>query len=92
MANRLYKLLGILSFIFLFLLLFNRDKILFEGLLWATSILFMILVASIHGVLAHSLKPSIKGNLIFYPILMGVLFGVLSAIYFFLIMPLIMQH
>jgi hypothetical protein len=51
----------------------------------------MLIVASIHGILAHSLQPNIKGNLIFYPVLMGILFGVLSAIYFLFIMPLIMK-
>jgi hypothetical protein len=91
MANRLYKVLGIVSLLALIFVLMNRGKIVFEGLMWLVSILFMLIVASIHGILAHSLQPNIKGNLIFYPVLMGILFGVLSAIYFLFIMPLIMK-
>jgi hypothetical protein len=91
MANRLYLFLGLFSLTALILVLLNRDKILFEALMWIVSILFMLIVAAIHGVLAHSIRPAAKGNLIFYPIMMGILFGILSAIYFFFIMPMIMN-
>ena len=59
--------------------------------MWSLSVLFLLLVTSIHGIIAHSLNPQQKGNFIFYPVLMGVLFGILAAIYFFLIMPLFIQ-
>lgn len=91
MINKVYQLIGILSVVFLIVVILYRDEILMESLLWIVSVLFLLLVVSIHGMIAHTLKPAQKGNLIFYPILMGILFGIIAAVYFFFIMPLIMN-
>jgi hypothetical protein len=42
----------------------------------------------VHGTIAHTLNPQLKGGLIAYPILMGILFAVLLFICLFFIMPL----
>jgi hypothetical protein len=89
MLNRLYQIIGGIAGISLVLVLINRDKILTEALMWITSILFLVLVAAVHGMLAHSLKPKQKSSLIFYPVLMGILYGLMAAVYFFLLMPFI---
>ncbi len=91
MINRIYQLIGILSLVSLIVVISYRDKILMEGLLWIVSVLFLLLVVSIHGMIAHTLRPAQKGSLIFYPILMGILFGIIAAVYFFIIMPLLMH-
>lgn len=91
MVNKVYRMIGIISILSLIVVIIFRNKILFEGLMWIVSVLFMLLVASIHGIIAHTVRPSQKGSLIFYPILMGILFGIITAIYFFVIMPLIMR-
>lgn len=89
MLNKIYQIIGGISAVSLFLVLLNRDKILTEALLWIVSILFLLLVTAIHGTLAHSLNPKQKSSLIFYPLLMGILYGLLAAVYFFFLMPLI---
>ena len=54
---------------------------------WIVTIAYTLLVACIHGVVAHSLTSQQKGNLIIYPVFMGILFGVLVFIYLFLLLP-----
>jgi hypothetical protein len=89
MLKRLYQIIGGIAGMSLIVVLIYKDKILTEGLLWITSILFLILVIAIHGMLAHSLKPKQKSSLIFYPVLMGILYGLMAAVYFLLLMPFI---
>ena len=89
MAKRIYIILGATSLALLILVLVNRNMILFEALIWMVSIIFMLIVASIHGIIAHSLYPNKKGTLIFYPILMGILFGIIMGIFILLIFPFI---
>jgi hypothetical protein len=91
MARKIYWMLGILSSCSLILVLLNHEKILAEGLIWATAVLFMLIVTSIHGIIAHSLTAHQKGSLIFYPILMGILFGLLASIYMMFIMRLLIK-
>ena len=89
MLKKLYQIIGGIAGMSLIVVLIYKDKILTEGLLWITSILFLILVIAIHGKLAHSLKPKQKSSLIFYPVVMGILYGLMAAVYFLLLMPFI---
>jgi hypothetical protein len=88
----MYIILGVASLALLILVLLNKNKILFEALIWMVSIIFMLIVASIHGIIAHSLYPKIKGTLIFYPILMGILFGIITCIFIFLVLPYVWTY
>ena len=52
-----------------------------------SSLVFMLLNMGIHGLIVHSLKPSVKGDIIAYPLLMGALWAVLFFLFMFFILP-----
>lgn len=88
MAKRIYTLLVLISVIlgaYVYLIKEAHSK---NFLIVITSLVFLLFSAGIHGVLAHSLKPSIKRGLIGYPIFMGVLWALLFFLFVFFIIPI----
>ena len=57
-------------------------------LIIALSIDFLILSLGIHGLIAHSLRPKSKGELITFPLLMWVLWAVLFLLFVFFVIPI----
>lgn len=55
-------------------------------IIWS-SITFLILSFGIHGLIAHSMRPKSKGDLIAYPLLMWILWAVLFFLFVFLVIP-----
>jgi hypothetical protein len=55
-------------------------------IIWS-SITFLILSFGIHGLIAHSMRPKTKGDLIAYPLLMWILWAVLFFLFVFLVIP-----
>ncbi len=90
MERRIYWILLIISSIVglgLFIFKENVNPSLILGLLLVVALTFS---ASIHGIIAHTINPNLKGGLIFYPLLMGVIFSVLLFIFIFTYMHI--QH
>jgi hypothetical protein len=88
MARRIYWILFFVSIITGVIFYILRNNISANKLLFILFIIFMLLITSVHGTIAHTLNPQLKGGLIAYPILMGILFAVLLFICLFFIMPL----
>jgi hypothetical protein len=88
MAKNIYISLLSISLISLLLLYYWKDNLPFRTMLGLIVIIYFVLVASIHGIVAHTLSPELKGGLIVYPLLMGVLFAVLFFICVFVVLPL----
>jgi hypothetical protein len=88
MAKRIYWILLILSIVSGFIFYFFKENISQDALLIIIFFLSLIFATSVHGIISHSLKPELKGGLIVYPLLMGVLFSVLLFICIFLIIPM----
>ena len=88
MAKRIYWILLIISIIIGAIVFSYKEIIPIYLLLVVLFCLFTMIVSSIHGIIAHSLDPRLKGGLIAYPLLMGALFAVLFFICFFFIIPL----
>jgi|688.fasta_scaffold138903_2 hypothetical protein len=88
MARRIYWILFFVSIITGVIFYFLREDFPANKLLIILFIISMLWITSVHGIIAHSLNPQLKGGLIGYPILMGILFAVLFFICVFLIMPL----
>lgn len=87
MARRIYRILIVLSIVlgaYVFMVKETHSK---TFLIVITSLIFLLFSAGIHGLLAHSLKPDIKGDIIIYPILMGVLWVILFFLFVFFILP-----
>lgn len=88
MSKRIYSLILVLSIIGLLVLYSVRENIGVNGMLGLLFLFSMVLVTCIHGIVAHSINPQLKGGLIVYPVLMGVLFALLFFICVFVILPL----
>jgi hypothetical protein len=88
MAKRIYWIILILSFVAGAALYFGKDSFSPNTLLALFFLSSMIMIISVHGIIAHSISLKVKGGLIVYPILMGVLFAVLFFICIFFILPL----
>ena len=87
MAKRIYSFIIALSIVlgtYVYMIKESHSK---NYLIVITSLVFLLFSAGIHGVLAHSLKPSVKRGLIAYPILMGVLWALLFFLFVFFILP-----
>lgn len=89
MAKRIYTILGVIVLIIMIYFIINPQTISTRPLVWIVTILYAVVVGCIHGVLAHSLSVKQKGNLIFYPVAMGILFSVFAFIYIYVVLPLI---
>ncbi|MBK7289351.1 MAG: hypothetical protein KBF82_08225 [Chitinophagaceae bacterium] len=89
MAKKIYSIIAVITIIIIIYLILNPQTFASRPLLWVVTILYTFLVGAIHGILGHSLSSKQKGNLIFYPLLMGILFSVLVFIYLYVVLPLI---
>ena len=88
MGRRIYRILIVIS-IALGVYLFIASDTQSKGLLITLSSLFFLLFSTgIHGLLAHSLKPSAKSNIIVYSLVMGLLWVVMFGIFVFFLLPL----
>lgn len=88
MATRIYGILLMVTIVTGIVFYFFKENV-SEDTLWVILILLSIFfVASIHGIVAHTLNPQLKGGLIMYPVFMGILYALLFFLYSFLIVPL----
>jgi hypothetical protein len=88
MTRKIYWIILSVSIITGVIVYFLRENIPADSLLIILFLDSMLLITGVHGIIAHILNPQLKGGLIGYPILMGVLFAVLFFICVFLIIPL----
>ncbi|TDS16853.1 hypothetical protein DFQ03_1341 [Maribacter caenipelagi] len=87
MSRRIFRIIiafSILLAIYLIALKDDQSKVF---LIVASSITFLIFSLGIHGLIAHSLRPETKGNIIVYPILMWSLWAILFLLFIFFIIP-----
>ena len=56
MAKRIYGIIAAIALVIIIYLIFNPHAIASRTLLWSVSILYALLVGSIHGILGHSLS------------------------------------
>ncbi|MFD1553362.1 hypothetical protein DNU06_06770 [Putridiphycobacter roseus] len=87
MARRIYVLLIIAALLMGIYLYSVKEMQSNNFLIGMATFLFMLFSMGVHGFLAHSLKPSTKGGIIIYPVLMGVLYGLMFFLFVFFILP-----
>jgi hypothetical protein len=88
MARKIYWILLIITVISGIIFYLMKEYVVSNILLGVLFFLSMLLVSSVHGIIAHSLNPELKGGLIAYPLLMGILFAFLFFICVFFVIPL----
>jgi hypothetical protein len=82
-----YIVAGIISLVLVIVLTVFTENQEVTQYLWLATLSYSIFVASLHGVLSHT--PSWHKHLgtIYYPTLMGIIFGLLLLIFIYLILP-----
>jgi hypothetical protein len=89
MAKRIYIILGLIALATILYLIISPEGIQLKTLVWIVTIVYAVFVGCVHGIITHSLTAKQKGSLMFYPVLMGALFGLLAYIYIYVVMPII---
>ena len=87
MARRIFRIVIIVSIaiaVYLFIVKEDHSKV-FSIVM--SSLTFLLFSFGIHGLIAYSLHPEKKGNMIAYPILMWALWAILFLLYVFVVIP-----
>lgn len=87
MARRIFRIVIVVSIVMGIYLYTVREAHSNSFLIISASTIFLLLSMGIHGLIAHSLRPESKGELITYPILMWVLWAVLFLLFVFFVIP-----
>ncbi|MRX63540.1 hypothetical protein [Maribacter luteus] len=88
MSKRVYSILIIVALGLGFYLYGIRETQTNVFLIISSGLIFTFLSMGIHGLIAHSLNPKVKGGIILYPLLMGVLWAFLFFLFVFFILPI----
>jgi hypothetical protein len=87
MTRTSYLVIAIISLVMVAVLTFQGGANLKGAGVWLAGISYSIFVAAIHGIIAHTLPEIFKAKNMFFPIIMGILFAILLAIFIYLILP-----
>lgn len=88
MSRRIFRIVIVIAIalgIYLFLAKESYSK---SFLIIVSSLDFLIFSFGIHGLIAHSLRPKSKGELITFPLLMWVLWAILFLAFVIFIIPI----
>jgi hypothetical protein len=88
MAKKIYWATLISSLIIGILIYFNKESFTSGVLLALFAIPFFMFIAGLHGIIAHSVKSETKGNIILYPVAMGIVFSIIAFGFIILMMKL----
>lgn len=88
MARRIFRIIIALSIIAGVLLFSFREGQSASFTIVASTLVFLFFSFGLHGLIAHSLHPKFKGNIIVYPIWMWALWAVLFLLFVFILIPL----
>lgn len=58
-------------------------------LLFFSLVPFLLFAGGVHGLIAHMWRPSAKGGMLVYPIIMGMVFVLLLLLHIFVVLPLV---
>jgi len=88
MSRRIFRIVIVLAIALGVFLFFGKESYSKNLLIIASSIDFLIFSFGIHGLIAHSLRPKSKGDLITFPLLMWVLWAILFLVFVFFVLPI----
>jgi len=89
MARRIYRILIVIAISIGIYLVLTRESHSDVFLISLSSVVFMLISVSTHGLIAHSVRPQIKEGLFGYPLLMGLVTVVLFLLFIFFIIPVL---
>lgn len=89
MARRIFAIVIVAALAVGLFLYLNQEAYSTRFLMIASSLAFLVFSLGIHGLIAFSLRPELKGQIIFYPVWMWALWAVLFLVFVFLLLPAI---
>jgi len=87
MARRIFRIVIAVSVLLGIYLFISKDVHSKVFSIITSSLTFLVFSFGIHGLIAYSLHPKSKGNIIVYPILMWALWAVLFLLFVFFVIP-----
>jgi len=87
MARRIFRIVIAISIILGIYFFISKDDHSKVFSIIMSSLTFLLFSLGIHGLIAHSLRPESKGNIIVYPILMWTLWAILFLLFVFFVIP-----
>ncbi len=88
MARRIFRIVIFIAILAGIVLFSFREAQSPSFMIVASTLVFLAFSFGIHGLIAHSLHPKFKGDIIVYPIWMWALWAVLFLLFVFLLIPL----
>lgn len=87
MTKRLYSYAGLGALALLIYLVISQPLMNHSAFVWLITLIYLAVMGSVHGVLAHSLSPRQKRSQIVYPVFMGALYALMAYIYLYGVLP-----
>nr|WP_321227916.1 hypothetical protein [uncultured Psychroserpens sp.] len=88
MSRRLFRIVIVIALALGIYLFIAKESYSKSFLIIVSTLNFLLFSFGIHGLIAHSLRPKSKGDLITFPLLMWVLWAILFMVFVFLILPI----
>ena len=88
MERRIYRILIVISLVLGVYLFTIKDSHSVLFLSVVLGLIFFLFSGGIHGLLAHSINPKLKGYTIAYPLIMGLFWVLLLMILIFFVLPM----
>jgi len=88
MSRRIFRIVILVAVALGIYLFISKESFSKSFIIIVSSFDFLILSFGIHGLIAHSLRPKSKGELISFPLLMWVLWAILFLVFVFFIIPI----
>ena len=87
MSRRIFRIIIVIAIALGIYLFVSKESHSKSFLIIVSSLNFLLFSLGIHGLIAHSLRPKSKGELITFPLLMWVLWAILFLVFVFFIIP-----
>lgn len=87
MTIKMYTLSGLSALLLMIYLIWSHPHVDLKAFVWMITLIYVAMIGSVHGLVAHSLSPRQKRSQIVYPVFMGALYALMAYIYFYLVLP-----
>jgi len=88
MSRRIFRIVIIVAIALGIFLSISKESYSKSFLIISSSLTFLVFSFGIQGLIAHSLRPKSKGELITFPLLMWMFWAIMFLVFVFLIIPI----
>jgi cytochrome c oxidase subunit IV len=88
MSRRIFRIIIVVAIALGVYLFISKESFSKSFLIIVSTLNFLVFSFGIQGLIAHSLRPKSKGDLIAFPLLMWMLWAILFLVFVFFIIPI----